>query len=126
MNWLHKKFAQIITPLADLINRAHQESSHIRRDFPRQAQEYYESIVEEFKANQAASQPWKKLLQWMQINPQPDNEKYLEQVKYYARDVKPPNPEDFENWFDDEVLEFYIENGDVKRLIQILDELLNR
>jgi hypothetical protein len=97
----------------------------IRRAFPREAVTYYDSLVEDAQINQAASQPWKELLQWIQQNPvtgDPNYDRYLQQIEYNSREPESPKPEDYENWFDNEILEFYIDNGDMERLRQIMDK----
>jgi hypothetical protein len=98
-------------------------SRQMRYDYPRKAQTYFDSLVEEAQIKQLGTQPWKEFITWLQSQDPSSDARYsqfLESAQHLAQEPVFPQPDEYENWFDKEILEFYINNNDEVRLQETL------
>ena len=87
------------------------------------AETYYEAILEDHRLGELAKAPWLELLAWVETQPDLAN-RFPEEVdglRAKAAPSPPPDARDFEGHLDEEVAEFYLDNGDISRLIPLLD-----
>lgn len=93
-----------------------------RKRFEHKAETYYESALEQHRVNELAKEPWRELLAWAEAEGLAG--RFPDKIAHLRRRVTPTPPPDqseFEGHFDEDVAEFYLDNGDLDRLIPLLD-----
>jgi len=89
----------------------------------RPAETYYEAALEDHRLGELAKAPWRELLAWAESRPGLA-ERFpgeMEGLRSKGTPSPPPDAEDFEGHLDEEVAEFYLDNGDLGRLVPLLD-----
>lgn len=84
---------------------------------------YYEAALEDHRLAEEAKGPWRELLAWAEAQPGLAEQfpKEMESLRGNAAHVPPPDAADFEGYLDEDAAEFYLDNGDLDRLLPLLD-----
>lgn len=134
-NWLRKICANTIRQeFTDKEYQFYQEYNRVRYDYPRQAKTYYDSMVEEEKAEFASKQVWKPFFEWMQqVRPQVLQSGDQQFIDYFESKLSRlqqeinepehvPAAGEYESKIDEDIIKFYLDGDDLESLIPLFDK----
>jgi len=127
MSGYHRAFRLLADGMRDEFARRCREAwgseRAIRQRSRRPAETYYEAALEDHRLAEAAKAPWRELLAWADAQPELADRLPEELDRLRARMTPSPSPDaaDFEGYLDEDVAEFYLDNGDIDRLVPLLD-----
>jgi hypothetical protein len=138
MKWLLKASQNMQEQIRDEYGRRYLDASYqereIRNSYPRKATLYFDSLVEDAQVSRAEQKPWQEMLVWMQsVLPQVQQtgdqqfidsfNRDLRTIEYKAtRQIEEPNPAEYQDWYDPEIVEFYLDTDNLEELLKLLDQ----